>query len=143
MGVLIVVSELRQLTPPDRWPRLVSPLSEKLDNAGLGRVLELDSLRCEAERFGRIEAEEVSVELNHFGYGRELVDRVVAAAGLSRSELTTPVRWLDFCCDGINWGYRRGNSGLWAWYPIDAEFRYLAPTTEALLDGWFSGSINM
>jgi hypothetical protein len=43
--------------------------------------------------------------------------------------------------DGIDWGYRRGHSGLWAWYAIDAEFIALTPTAEALLQGWLSGAI--
>lgn len=45
--------------------------------------------------------------------------------------------------DGIDWGYRRGHSGLWAWFPIDAEFVALAPTTETLLQGWLSGAITV
>lgn len=45
--------------------------------------------------------------------------------------------------DGIDWGYRRGHQGLWAWFPIDAEFVALAPTTEALLQGWLSGAIKV
>jgi hypothetical protein len=45
--------------------------------------------------------------------------------------------------DGIDWGYRRGHSGLWAWFPIDAEFVALAPTTDALLQGWLSGAITV
>jgi hypothetical protein len=45
--------------------------------------------------------------------------------------------------DGIDWGYRRGHLGLWAWYPIDAEFVALAPTAEALLQGWLAGAITV
>jgi hypothetical protein len=45
--------------------------------------------------------------------------------------------------DGIDWGYRRGQTGLWAWYPIDAEFVPLAPTAQALLQGWLSGTITV
>lgn len=44
--------------------------------------------------------------------------------------------------DGIMWGYRLGKAGLWAW-PIDGEFRYMAPTVEELLDGWLSGSTSV
>ncbi len=43
--------------------------------------------------------------------------------------------------DGIEWGYRRGHSGLWAYYPIAGEFVFLAPTVTALFDGWYSGQI--
>jgi hypothetical protein len=45
--------------------------------------------------------------------------------------------------DGIDWGYRRGHSGLWAWFPIDAEFVAIAATAEALLQGWLSGAITV
>jgi hypothetical protein len=26
-------------------------------------------------------------------------------------------------CDGIDFGYRKGHPGLWAYYPIDSEFK--------------------
>jgi hypothetical protein len=42
--------------------------------------------------------------------------------------------------DGIRWGYRLGESGVWA-YPIDGEFVRLAATAEALLQGWNAGTI--
>ena len=45
--------------------------------------------------------------------------------------------------DGIDWGYRRGQAGLWAWYPTDGEFLWLAPTVEALLQGWLAGTITV
>src|SRR5687768_15326141 len=46
-------------------------------------------------------------------------------------------------CDGIAWGYRRSMTGIWAWYPIGAEFRYMAPGVESLLDGWLAGTIHV
>jgi hypothetical protein len=45
--------------------------------------------------------------------------------------------------DGINWGYRKGHRGLWAFYPIDGEFALLAPTFEQLVDGWLSGRLTV
>lgn len=45
--------------------------------------------------------------------------------------------------DGIDWGYRKGELGVWAWYPIDGEFVMLAPTADALLQGWLSGAITL
>jgi hypothetical protein len=45
--------------------------------------------------------------------------------------------------DGIVWGYRRGESGLWALYPIGEEFVWLAPTAGELLQGWISGKITV
>lgn len=43
--------------------------------------------------------------------------------------------------DGIDWGYRAALSGLWAYYPIGREYVWLAPTAEALVEGWRSGNI--
>jgi hypothetical protein len=45
--------------------------------------------------------------------------------------------------DAIDWGYRAGHTGLWAYYPIDGVFAWLAPTTDALLQGWRSGAITV
>jgi hypothetical protein len=44
--------------------------------------------------------------------------------------------------DGIDWGYRRGQPGLWA-HPIDGEYKCLAPTVEALLQGYLSGAVSI
>jgi hypothetical protein len=38
--------------------------------------------------------------------------------------------------DGIDFGFRKGYSGLWAFYPIDQEFRPVASTVAELVDGW-------
>jgi hypothetical protein len=45
--------------------------------------------------------------------------------------------------DGIRWGYRLDHSGLWAHYPIDNEFRFVAPTVSALHVGYASGQITV
>jgi hypothetical protein len=45
--------------------------------------------------------------------------------------------------DGILWGYRKNMPGIWAWFPIDGKFRYLAKTVEALLRGWYAGEIRV
>lgn len=45
--------------------------------------------------------------------------------------------------DGIDWGYRAGHTGLWAYFPINGEFVWLATTAEALLKGWQSGTITV
>jgi hypothetical protein len=188
MAVLIMVTGLDQLPPTERWLRLVAPLAEELTYSGLGNLPELESLRCEFDERGSLQAPEVAVNLVNFDYGRPLVDRVVEAAGVKRGKPMLPARWRDFNCadyfssrlaehgywdergqywyiwpaeriyedgelqflviggagvDGIDWGYRRGHSGLWAWYPVDAEFVTLAPTAEALLQGWLSGAITV
>ena len=36
-------------------------------------------------------------------------------------------------CDGIDFGYRKGQTGLWAFYPIDREFRFMAGTIVDLI----------
>ena len=43
--------------------------------------------------------------------------------------------------DGIDFGYREGMSGLWAYYPIEREFKFMAPSIRELVDGWCSGKL--
>lgn len=43
--------------------------------------------------------------------------------------------------DGIVWGYRRGQIGIWTWNPIAGEFCWLAPTAEMMIQDWVSGRI--
>ena len=45
--------------------------------------------------------------------------------------------------DGIEWGYRRNEAGLWAYYPITDEFEYLASTVAELFEGWYAGRITV
>lgn len=45
--------------------------------------------------------------------------------------------------DGIDFGYRKGHEGLWAFYPIDRDFRYMAATVAELVDGWCSGRLSI
>jgi hypothetical protein len=44
-------------------------------------------------------------------------------------------------CGGIDFGYRRGQAGLWAYYPIDQEFVPIAPTIAELVMQWHSGKV--
>lgn len=44
---------------------------------------------------------------------------------------------------GIDFGYRKGMSGLWAYYPIDDDFELKAPTIEELVKGYCSGEIKV
>ena len=196
MAALIVVLGLDQLPPTERWPRLIAPLAAELAFSGLGDLPDLASLRREADESGRLEATEVAVNLVNFDYGRELVNRVVEAAGVKPGQPVVPARWHEYDCgdyfssaladhgywdepgqywyiwpadrvyedverqflrigsagvDGVDWGYRRGQPGLWA-YPnhnipvgperrVDGEFVWLAPTAKALLQGWLTGAI--
>ena len=45
--------------------------------------------------------------------------------------------------DGVLWGYRKGMTGLWAYYPINGRFVHLADTVVALRDGYANGSITV
>jgi len=38
--------------------------------------------------------------------------------------------------DGIEFGYRLGHDGIWAYRPIENTFLFLAPTVAAFLEGW-------
>jgi hypothetical protein len=45
--------------------------------------------------------------------------------------------------DGIKWGYRKGERGIWAHHPIDDEFVLLAESAAELRDGYRSGRITV
>ncbi len=45
--------------------------------------------------------------------------------------------------DGIQFCYRYGHHGIWAYYPITGEFTLLAPTLAAFVEGWCSGTISV
>ena len=45
--------------------------------------------------------------------------------------------------DGIEFGYRRGKRGIWAYYPIEKRFVAVARTTAALVDGYLSNRITV
>jgi hypothetical protein len=45
--------------------------------------------------------------------------------------------------DGVDFGYRKGHPGLWAFYPIDGEFKYIAATVAELVDGWCTSRLSV
>jgi hypothetical protein len=45
--------------------------------------------------------------------------------------------------DGIDFGYRKNHSGLWAFYPIEEEFKFMADSIRALVDDWCSGRLTV
>ena len=45
--------------------------------------------------------------------------------------------------DGIDWGYRKGIDGLWAYYPIEQKFFLIATSFQELVEGWLSGKITV
>jgi hypothetical protein len=45
--------------------------------------------------------------------------------------------------DGIEFCYRLGIQGIWAYYPIDQDFELKANTIQDLVAGWCSDSITL
>ncbi|MFL6658282.1 MAG: hypothetical protein ACJ8GW_09435 [Massilia sp.] len=43
--------------------------------------------------------------------------------------------------DGIDFGYRKGLIGIWAFYPIEGDFKFMAPDIHSLVDDWCSGKL--
>ena len=43
--------------------------------------------------------------------------------------------------DGIDFGYRKRHEGLWVYYSIDDEFKYMAESIIELKEGWCSGKL--
>lgn len=41
----------------------------------------------------------------------------------------------------VDLGYRKHHSGLWAFYPIGQEFKFMAASIPALVEGWCSGQL--
>lgn len=46
-------------------------------------------------------------------------------------------------CGGIDFGYRKGHPGLWAYYPIDGDFKYMAATIAELVQQWCLGRLSV
>ncbi|MCT7376901.1 hypothetical protein [Chelativorans salis] len=49
----------------------------------------------------------------------------------------------DAGVDGVDFCFRVGMMGVWAYYPYEAEHRRLAPSVRQFLDEWLSGSITV
>jgi hypothetical protein len=45
--------------------------------------------------------------------------------------------------DGIEFGYRRGKRGIWAYYPIEGRFVAVAESTADLVEGYVSSRITV
>ncbi|NBR85922.1 MAG: hypothetical protein EB141_20625 [Verrucomicrobia bacterium] len=45
--------------------------------------------------------------------------------------------------DGIDFGYRVGHPGLWAYYPITREFKFMSSTVAELVEGWCSSKLSV
>jgi hypothetical protein len=46
-------------------------------------------------------------------------------------------------CGVVDFGDRKGRPELWAYYPIEREFKYMAATVAMLVEGWCSGRLNV
>ena len=44
---------------------------------------------------------------------------------------------------GIDFGYRVDRLGLWAYYPIDGTFKFMAANLDELVRGWISGTLSV
>ena len=130
MFPVIVVTELRSLPPDERWQKLVLPLEQQLSESGLGKILDFEALRRQATEFGYCTADEVAVELRHFDYGRDLVSRVLAEAGIPPSPPVMPLRWQVYGC-------KEYFTADWALNGYSDEFSQtpvVVPVTEAYED---------
>ncbi len=45
--------------------------------------------------------------------------------------------------DGIEFGYRAGFEGLWAFHPAESRFQYVASSVLQLVEGYRSGAITV
>ena len=43
--------------------------------------------------------------------------------------------------DGIDFGYRKGIDGLWAFYPIERDFKLMAKSVAELAEAWCAGKL--
>lgn len=43
--------------------------------------------------------------------------------------------------DGIEFGFRKNQEGIWAYYPIDQRFSLVAANIAELVRGWYAGNV--
>ena len=90
-----------------------------------GRVLEFETLQRQTADLGYCAAEELAVELTRRGYGRELVDGVIAAAGISPGSPVMPWRWRGYHCEdyfSAGWA-ERGHFDQFSQTPVIVPYR--------------------
>ncbi|WP_372722233.1 hypothetical protein [Novipirellula sp.] len=49
----------------------------------------------------------------------------------------------DAGVNGIPFGYRIGHAGVWAYYPIDSDFVFIASSVQGLVDRWDAGKVTL
>ena len=45
--------------------------------------------------------------------------------------------------DQVEWGYRKGEKGIWMYEPVKQELRFLSRSLIELVEGWQSGTISV
>lgn len=45
--------------------------------------------------------------------------------------------------DGLEFSFRMGKSGIWVWYPLDDEWRKVAPDVTSLEQDWLAGNLKV
>ena len=45
--------------------------------------------------------------------------------------------------DGIDFGYRSGLPGIWAYHPYEDTYSFMANTVAELVEGWYSGRLSV
>ena len=131
MHPVVVVTELRSLRPGERWQQLVLPLEQQLTESGLGRVLDFDSLHRQTVDLGYCAAEEVAVELRNFNYGRDLISRMLAEAGIPPQQPVMPARWQGFGCEEY---FSAADWALNGYFDEFSQTPVVVPVTEAYED---------
>ena len=74
------------------------------------------------------------------------VDKVADIEELIDEEEDEPLDFLSIGgpgVDGIRWGYRKGNPGIWSWTPITGKFARLADSIDDLLVRWEARQIKV
>jgi hypothetical protein len=57
-----------------------------------------------------------------------------------------PIRFLQIGrpgVDGIGFGYRKGQSGIWAYYPLENEFIMICSTLDEFIYKWQANQIKL
>jgi len=100
---IVALTEARFLAPEERWPTLIAPLQDQLEESGLARVVDFEALGDETAELGYCPVEEIALELTSDaylqGYGPELVDQILASTGLTPRADLMPRRWATYQCE--------------------------------------------
>jgi hypothetical protein len=123
---------VRSLAREERWSKLIAPLQAQLEASGLARVIDFEGLRDRTAELGYCPAEDLILELTSGaylqGYGPELVEQVLASAGVAPRSDVMPERWAAYQCEDYfveGWssrGYFDELSQVWIVVPFRDAF---------------------